>query len=73
MSKIIAKPGAAYEVLRSSSFGQISAAARLSQPTVARVFRGEPCQVKTAKKLCQAIGCGFSDLFEIRKGGGADE
>lgn len=73
MSKIIAKPGVSYDVLRAASFGQIAAAARLSRPTVARVFRGEPCYVKTAKKLCQAIGCGFSDLFEIRKGGGADE
>lgn len=73
MSKIIAKPGAAYDVLRVTSAAQIAAAARLSQSTVSRVFRGEGCQVKTAKKLCQALGCGFSDLFEIRKGGGADE
>lgn len=73
MSKITAKPGAAYDVLRSTSFGQIAAAARLSRPTVTRVFRGGNCQIKTAKKLCQAIGCGFSDLFELRKGGGADE
>lgn len=73
MSKIIAKPGAAYDVLRSARVPQLAAAARLSQPTVSRVFRGEPCQIKTAKKLCQAIGCGFSDLFELRKGGGADE
>ena len=73
MSKIIAKPGAAYDVLRATSTAQIAAAARLSQPTVMCVFRGEPCQIKTAKKLCQAIGCGFSGLFELRKGGGADE
>lgn len=73
MRKIIAKPGAAYDVLRTTRAAQIAAAARLSQPTVSRVFRGEGCQVKTAKKLCQALGCGFSDLFEIRKGGGADE
>lgn len=73
MSKIIAKPGAAYDVLRATSAAQIAAAARLSQPTVSRVFRGEPCQIKTAKNLCQAVGCGFSDLFELRKGGGADE
>lgn len=73
MSKIIAKPGAAYDVLRTTSAAQIAAAARLSQPTVSRVFRGEPCQIKTAKKLCQAVGCGFSDLFELRKGGGTDE
>lgn len=73
MSKIIAKPGAAYDVLRTAGAAQIAAAACLSQPTVSRVFRGEPCQIKTAKKLCQAIGCGFSDLFELRKGGGADE
>ena len=51
MSKIIAKPGAAYDVLRATSAAQIAAAARLSQPTVVRVFRGEPCQIKTAKKL----------------------
>ena len=44
MSKIIAKPGAAYDVLRATSAAQIAAAARLSQPTVSRVFRGEPCQ-----------------------------
>ena len=73
MSKITAKPGAAYDVLRTTSAAQIAAAARLSQPTVVRVFRGEPCQIKTAMKLCQAIGCGFSDLFELRKGGGAGE
>lgn len=73
MSKIIAKPGAAYDVLRTASAAQIAAAARLSQPTVSRVFRGEACQIRTAKKLCRALGCGFSDLFELRKGGGADE
>ena len=36
MSKIIAKPGAAYDVLRATSAAQIAAAARLSQPTVPR-------------------------------------
>lgn len=68
MSKIIAKPGAAYDVLRATSAAQIAAAARLSQPTVSRVFRGESCQIKTARKICGALGCQFADLFEIKKG-----
>lgn len=67
MSKIIAKPGAAYDVLRATSAAQIAAAARLSQPTVSRVFRGEPCQIRTARKLCDMLGCGFADLFELKK------
>lgn len=68
MSKIIAKPGAAYDVLRTTGAAQIAAAARLSQPTVSRVFRGESCQIKTARKICGALGCQFADLFEIKKG-----
>lgn len=63
MSKIIAKPGRVYDILRREDFGALAAAARVSRPTITRVFRGEPCQIKTAKKLCQAIGCGFSELF----------
>lgn len=55
MSKIIAKPGAAYDVLRATSAAQIAAAARLSQPTVSRVFRGEPCQIKTEEEAKAAI------------------
>ena len=70
MSRIFAKPGAAYDALRQTPVSQISASANLAPTTVDHVFRGGACQVSTARKLCQAIGCGFSDLFELRKGGG---
>ena len=67
MSKIVVKSGSAYEALRKTKPKAVALAAGLSEPTVTRVFRGEACHVKTAKKLCQAIGCGFADLFEIKK------
>lgn len=68
MSKIIAKPGRVYDILRREDFGSLAAAARVSRPTITRVFRGESCQIKTARKICGALGCQFADLFEIKKG-----
>lgn len=73
MSKIVARREAVYGLYRYGDFVAIARKTGLSAPTVSRALRGEPCQIKTAKKLCQAVGCGFSDLFELRKGGGADE
>lgn len=67
MSKIVVKQSRAYDVLRQEKFRTIAAAAKLSGPTVSRVFRGEACQIKTARKICNAIGCQFADLFEIKK------
>ena len=66
-SKIVAKPGRAYDALRSATFGTIAAASGVSAPTVSRVLRGEPCQIRTARKLCDMLGCGFADLFELKK------
>lgn len=67
MSKIVVKQSRAYDALRSRTFGDLAEASGVSAPTVARVFRGEPCQIRTARKICDLLGCSFADLFEIKK------
>lgn len=69
MSKIVSKPGRAYDALCDRSFTDIASAAGLSAPTVSRAFRGEPVSLRTARKICDLLGCRFADLFELKKGG----
>lgn len=68
MSKIVAKQGRAYNALHGRSFLELAAASGLSAPTVSRVFHGEPVSLRTARKICDLLGCRFADLFEIKKG-----
>lgn len=67
MSKIVARREAVYGLYRYGDFVAIARKTGLSAPTVSRALRGEPCQIRTARKLCDMLGCGFADLFELKK------
>jgi len=40
-------------------------AAGITYRTSYRIEKGEPARATTAKKMCDALGCGFDDIFQI--------
>ena len=67
MSKIVARRGSVYDLCPYGEFKTIAEKTGLSATTVSRVFRGEPCSLRTARKICDLCGVRFADLFEIKK------
>lgn len=45
---------------------QLRIKAGLSSRTMARMSRGESVNLTTVEKICTVLGCGISDVVEIR-------